>query len=108
MHLSEAVVIDEIGSVSVDQSVEGETVLPAVGQKQQMSGRQKGDHMTRLSALQATIIPTSSYSQSLLCSARGQPGLKHLVIVTLIYIYPLLCNNNHVSTETSTELKLNY
>ncbi len=32
-YLSEAVVIDQIGSVSVDQSVEGETVLPAVGKQ---------------------------------------------------------------------------
>ncbi len=33
LYLSEAVVIDQIGSVSVDQSVEGETVLPAVGKQ---------------------------------------------------------------------------
>lgn len=33
LHLSEAVIIDEIGSVSVDQSVEGKTILPAVGQR---------------------------------------------------------------------------
>lgn len=32
-HLSEAVIIDEIGSVSMDQGVEGKTVLPAVGQR---------------------------------------------------------------------------
>jgi len=32
VYLSETVVIDEIRSVSVDQSVEGETVLPAVGE----------------------------------------------------------------------------
>lgn len=32
-YLSEAVVIDEIRSVSVDQSVEGEAVLPAVTQR---------------------------------------------------------------------------
>lgn len=43
LHLSKAVVIDEIRSVSVDQSVEGETVLPAVGQKtDELSVRQRG------------------------------------------------------------------
>lgn len=31
VYLSEAVVVDEVGSVSVDQGVEGQTVLPAVG-----------------------------------------------------------------------------
>lgn len=43
VHLSETVVIDEVRSVSVDQSVEGETVLPAVGQKaEELSIRQRG------------------------------------------------------------------
>lgn len=34
VHLSEAFVVDEVGSVSVDQSVEGEAVLPADGRKE--------------------------------------------------------------------------
>lgn len=38
VHLSEAVVVDEIRSVSVDQSVEGKTVLPAVGREKTSSG----------------------------------------------------------------------
>lgn len=33
LHLSETVIIDEIRPVSVDQSVEGETILPAVRNK---------------------------------------------------------------------------
>lgn len=43
VHLSEAVVIDEIRSVSVDQSVEGETVLPAVGENRCWSMKQRGN-----------------------------------------------------------------
>lgn len=43
VHLSETVVIDEVRSVSVDQGVEGETVLPAVGQKAEaLSVQQRG------------------------------------------------------------------
>lgn len=38
-HLSEAVIINEIRSVSVDQSVEGKTILPAVEQNRLAEGQ---------------------------------------------------------------------
>lgn len=60
VYLSEAVVIDEIRSVSVDQSVEGEAVLPAVGQSEQMSVRQ-WVAATCLSALTASYHPQSRF-----------------------------------------------
>lgn len=55
VHLSEAVVVDEIRSVSVDQSVEGKTVLPAVGEKRRVRGEGGGDAHT-FAALQVDII----------------------------------------------------
>lgn len=45
VHLSEAVVVDEIRSVSVDQSVEGKTVLPAVGEKRRVRGEVTLTHL---------------------------------------------------------------
>lgn len=41
VHLSKAVVVDEIRSVSVNQSVEGETVLPAEGEKTHLNNGRK-------------------------------------------------------------------
>lgn len=55
VHLSEAVVVDEIRSVSVDQSVEGKAVLPAVGEKRRVRGEGGGDAHT-FAALQVNII----------------------------------------------------
>lgn len=42
VHLSKAVVVDEIRSVSVNQSVEGETVLPAEGEKTHLNNGRHG------------------------------------------------------------------
>lgn len=42
VHLSKAVVVDEIRSVSVNQSVEGEAVLPAEGEKTHLNNGRHG------------------------------------------------------------------
>lgn len=59
MHLSQAVVIDEIRSVSVDQSVEGQTVLPAVRQKTDELSRKQSSNMTLVGLCQL-YLPLSS------------------------------------------------
>lgn len=54
--------------MSVDQSVEGETVLPAVGEKRRVQGEGGGDTHT-FAALQVTIIASVNKNCSNL-----QPG----------------------------------
>ena len=46
-HLPQLIVVDKLRSVSVDQSVEGQTILPAVGDKRQKTPtRQIGRHQS--------------------------------------------------------------